>query len=262
MSFRLSPGLRLRYEVDGPPNAPALVLANSIGTSLGLWDAQVAALAPHLHVIRYDARGHGQSEVPNGDYSLDQLGTDLVCLLDELRLASAHVCGISLGGLTAQWVALTHPERVQRLVLANTAARIGTAEGWTARIDLVRSGGMAAVHEVALARFFSARLRAENMEVVDRVGAMLDATSVMGYVGCCAALRDADLRDVVHSIRASTLVIAGGLDVSTPVSDAEYLKARIPTSDLVVLEQAGHLSNLEMPEVFSQEVLTFLMRPS
>jgi 3-oxoadipate enol-lactonase len=223
-----------------------------------MWDEQAAALGRSFRVVRYDTRGHGRSGPPAGPASLEQLGRDLLALLDHQGIARAHLCGLSLGGLTAQWLAIHHPERVGRLILANTAARIGTAEGWAARIAAVSAGGMAAVSEAVIGRFFSPAFRAAAPVAVARYAAMLEATDPAGYRACCAALRDADLRPTVDRITAPTLIIAGGLDAATTPAQADELHAAIPASRLVQIAGAAHLSNVEAPDRFSRAVAGFL----
>jgi 3-oxoadipate enol-lactonase len=195
--------------------------------------------------------------VPTAPASIERLGRDLLGLLDHLGIARAHICGLSMGGLTAQWLALHHPGRVERAVFANTAARIGTAEGWEARIAAVRAGGMAAIRDAVVERFFSPAFRAERPEVVGRYAAALEATDPVGYTACCAALRDADLRPAVGAIRAPTLIIAGGLDEATTPAQAEELRAAIPGARLLVLDGAAHLSNVERPGRFSAALAGF-----
>src|SRR3954469_20197225 len=160
-------GIRLAYQLDGPADAPMLLLSNSLGTDLRMWEPQVAALASELRLLRYDTRGHGQADAPPGPYTLERLGLDALALLDGLGIERAHVCGLSLGGLTALWLAIHHPDRVDRAVFANTAARIGLAETWSARIAAVEAGGMAAIRDAVLTRFLSADFRARDPKMAD-----------------------------------------------------------------------------------------------
>lgn len=242
---------RLHYRVDGPDAAPAVLLINSLGTTLDLWTAQVDAWSPHLRVIRYDTRGHGRSGVPPGEYSLDDLGKDAVRILDAVGIESAHVCGISLGGLTAMWLGVRHAARVRSLILANTAARVGTPERWAERIVKVRNEGMTAVANMITAAWFSPAFRQREPAIVARFHEMVATTNPDGYAGCCAALRDADLRDEIGRIRSFALVIAGDQDASTTVADAQAISFAIPGSTLVTLP-AAHLSNVECAESFSR----------
>ena len=242
---------RLHYRVDGPVGAPAVLLINSLGTTTELWSAQVAAWSPHLRVIRYDTRGHGRSGVPPGEYTLDQLGDDAIRVLDAVGVEAAHVCGISLGGLTAMWLGVRHARRVRGLVVANTAARIGTAERWADRIAKVRNEGMTAVASMMMPGWFSPAFRHREPAAVARCHEMIATTSPDGYAGCCAALRDADLRAEIGRIHAHTLVIAGDQDGSTTVADAEAVASAIRGLTLVTLESA-HLTNVECAAAFSR----------
>ncbi|HEX7980843.1 MAG TPA: 3-oxoadipate enol-lactonase [Gemmatimonadaceae bacterium] len=251
-------GLGIAYRVDGPESADALVLVNSLGTDLSLWDPQMEELTRHFRVIRYDCRGHGASDVPLGPTSIDHLGADLVALLDCLNLERAHLCGLSLGGFIALWVAAYHRERVACAVFANTAARIGSTESWDERMRAVRAGGMAAISETVVGRFLGAPFRAAHPDVTRRIIDMVEATPADGYLAVCAALRDADLRDVVSRIRAPSLIIAGELDQSTPLRQSEELHTAIASSELVVLPDAAHLTNVEQAEKFTPLVTTFL----
>jgi 3-oxoadipate enol-lactonase len=255
METTSSDGARINYSVDGPAGAPAVLFSNSLGTNLTMWDPQVEALAGTFRIVRYDTRGHGASEVPQPPYVINQLAQDALAVLDSADVERAHVCGLSLGGVTAMWLAVHHPERVGRLVLANTAARIGNDDFWQARIATVETGGMAGLREQVLARFFSERFLDEQPETVERIAGGLEATDSAGYIGACLALRDADLRSEVRSIRAQTLIIAGEVDAATPPELSEQLNALMPGSRLIVIPGAGHLSNLEAPDEFS-EVLT------
>lgn len=251
-------GVGLNVRVDGPADAPALILSNSLGTDLSMWEPQMPALRERFRVVRYDLRGHGASDVPPGPISIDRLGQDAVDLFDALGIERAHVCGLSIGGLVSTWLAARRPDRVDRAVIAAVAARIGTQELWQDRAEAVRSGGMAAVVDAVLVRFFSERFRGERPDVVARVGQVLAATPPEGYAAACLALRDADLREEVAGIAAPTLVVVGREDPATPVAEADWLHARIPGSELVVLEDAGHLCNLEQPELFTDAVVGFL----
>jgi 3-oxoadipate enol-lactonase len=254
----LDDDVRLAYRVDGDEALPALVLVNSLGTDLRMWEPQVATLSRHFRIVRFDMRGHGQSEVSDGAYPLDRLGRDLLGLLDHLQIVQAHICGISLGGLVAQWVAIHHPERVRRAIFANTAARIGSVESWTARIDAVRSGGMAAIRETVVARFLSPAFRTTHPEVGQALGNTLEAINPIGYIAACGALRDADLRPMVSTIRVPVQILAGELDGSTPPAQAAELHAAISASQLVVFPATAHLSNLEQAEAFNACVIEFL----
>ncbi len=259
MNYFTSSGVRLANQVDGPDDAPTLVLVNSVGTNLHMWDAQVARLSHALRIVRYDARGHGASDVPAGPYTLEQFGLDLLALLDELRIEQANICGLSLGGITALWLAIEYPHRVARAVFANTAARIGTTESWDARIEAVRGGGMAAIRDMVLARFLSANFRQQHPETAHQIGDMIEATNPIGYINACMALRDADLRARIHEIRTPSLILGGALDESTPPAQSHELHNIISGSQLRIFDEVAHLSNVERPDEFSEYVLSFLM---
>lgn len=246
--------MRLHVEVDGPADAPAVVLLPSLGSDHTMWQPQVADLACDHRVLRVDPRGHGGSPAPPGPYDLADLGADVVEAADDHGVDRFHLVGVSLGGLTALWVAIHHPDRVRTLVAANTAARVGTAEGWQARIDAVRDHGLAGIRDDVLARFFADGFAARDPATHAEAQATFARADDDGYVGCCAALSTADLRGDVHRITAPTLVVAGEHDVATPVEDAAWLRDHVPGADLVVLEGAAHLSNLERPTAFTRAV--------
>jgi 3-oxoadipate enol-lactonase len=250
-------GGRIRYLDEGPPGAPALLLSNSLGTTLDLWRAQVGPWSRRWRVIRYDTRGHGGSPAEPGEWTLDRLGRDALAVLDASGAARAHVCGLSLGGLTAMWLALNAPERVGKLVLANTAARIGTAASWERRMEEVRALGMEAIAESGLrTRWFTPGFD-HGSPAAAATRAMIAGCPPQGYLGCCAALRDADLDDALSSIAAPTLVVVGSRDPVTPPPQGERLRDRIPGARLVALD-AAHLSNIEQADAFASAVLEFL----
>jgi 3-oxoadipate enol-lactonase len=250
-------GCRLAYAVDGPEGAPAVLLLNSLGTTMEMWDPQRDAFARAWRVIRCDTRGHGRSDAPPGPYTLDQLGRDALAVLDAAGADRAHVCGISMGGMMAMWLGLHAPGRVGRLVLANTGARVGTAEGWADRMARVRASGMETVADAVLGRFFTEAFRERHPDTTARFRATLAACPPEGYAACCEALRDADLREDVNRIDAATLVVTGTDDAATPPASAEFLRERIPGARLVTLD-AAHLSNVERAEAFNAAVLDFL----
>lgn len=251
-------GVWLRTRIDGPPEAPALLLCNSLGTDLTLWDDQVAAWAASRRVVRFDQRGHGASEAPPAPYEVSRLGRDALTVLDAHEIEVADVCGISLGGLVALWLAAAAPERVRRLVLADTATRIGTEEAWQTRAEMVRHDGMDAVVDMVLARFFSRTFLQTASPVVERVARILRQTAVEGYIGSCEALASADLRELAARVRATTLVIVGGVDEATAPAEARELSQLLPDARLVEIEAVGHLANLEAPDIFAEHVADFV----
>ncbi len=253
----LGDGCTIAFRLDGPEGAPVLMLSNSLGTNLALWDAQVAPFAARHRLLRYDSRGHGRSDAPPGAYSTDRLGRDAVELLDALGLDRVHFCGLSQGGMVGQWLAVRHPERLGRLVLADTAAYMGPPAAWQQRIDTALREGMAPIADAALARWFTPGFRAAQPATVARLREMLLTTPPHGYAGCCAAIRDMDLRPTASRIACPTLLVTGRHDPSTPPERAEELARAIPGARILVLE-AAHLSNVEQPEAFASGVLQFL----
>ena len=240
-----------------------VVLVHAIGCDHRMWDSLAAALSPRYRVVRVDVRGHGQSPVPAGEYSLDALADDVLAVLDALKIDKAHWVGLSMGGMIGQAFAINHRERLGRLVLANTSSWYGP-EGpkmWDARAKAVREGGMAAIAELVMQRYFSDDFRASHPDVVARSKERVLATPAKGYVSCCAAIRDLDFTRDLPSVHARTLVIAGGFDVGTPVAMSEAIATKIPGSQLAVIPRAAHLSAVEAPDEFNSLVRNFLAAP-
>jgi 3-oxoadipate enol-lactonase len=247
----------LNVRVDGPAGAPWLVLSNSLGSSLSMWEPQVAAFSREYRVLRYDTRGHGRSSVPARPYTIDQLGLDVLGLLDAFGVERAHFCGLSMGGSTGMWLAVHAPQRIGRLVLCNTTPWLGPAATMNARIATMLGDGMPTMVEAILERWFTAEFRARDPLAVDRVRQELLATPVAGYVGCCEAIRDMDQRATLAQIAAPTLVIAGTFDPApTPAAAREWASA-IPHARFVELP-AAHLSNIGAATAFNDAVLAFL----
>ncbi|MEY3720074.1 MAG: 3-oxoadipate enol-lactonase [Pseudomonadota bacterium] len=258
MSFLDTGTGKLCYEIEGPDNAPVLVLSNSLGTTMDMWLPQLPALTEHFRVMRYDTRGHGQSEVTTGPYSIAQLGRDVVALLDGLNIPSAHFCGLSMGGMTGIWLGVNAPDRIGRLVLCNTSAAIGVPEVWNARIAKVKQDGMESIIDGVLERWFTADFLVHATAQVERVRQMLRNTSAEGYVANCAAVRDMDQRSELSRITAPTLVIGGRHDKATPPEHGELIARAIPGAKYVELN-AAHLSNWEVAQAFTQQLLSFLL---
>ena len=251
-------GTRLAYRFDGAPDKPVLLLSNSIGTDLHMWDATVPRLTEHFHVLRYDARGHGASDAPSGAYSMDRLGRDVVELLDALGIQRVHMLGLSLGGIVAQWLAIHVPERIDRLVLSNTAAHIGPTQYFDQAIaELRQAPDMQATTETFLRNWFPARMLEANDPTVEPFRRALLATPREGIIGGWAAVRDADLRRTITLIAHPTLVIAGRHDTVTSAHHGEEIAAAIPGAQLRLLDTV-HLANVEQPEAFLEAVLHFL----
>jgi 3-oxoadipate enol-lactonase len=249
--------VRLHVRTDGDPARPCVVLSNSLGTDLSMWDPQAAVLASDYHVVRYDTRGHGLSGRGAAPVTLERLGRDVIGLLDALAVPRAHFCGISMGGMTGQWLGIHAPQRLDKLVLANTAARIGTHEGWTARAAQVRAGGMDGVADGAAARWFTPAFGARSPGLVEAMLVRLREQDRQGYAACCDALAQADLRADIAAIRCPTLVIAGRADPVTTVADARMLAETIANAVLAEVD-ASHISNIEAEHPFSEHLRRFL----
>ncbi len=249
--------MELAYRVDGPPGGPALLLVNSIGTDLRMWEPQVVAFSDRYRVVRYDYPGHGDSRRPSGAQTVAGLAGHALSLLDQLRIERTHVCGISLGGMVAMELAARHAHRVDRAVFAATAPRIGTEDLWGARISAALMGGMHVIRAGTIDRFLSARTRARHPERVAALREIMETASAEGYAAACTALRDADLEGMLAEIHVPSLVIAGARDESTPLDQLERLQASIGGSELSVLD-AAHLVNVEQPDEFNERVLRFL----
>jgi 3-oxoadipate enol-lactonase len=251
----------IHYELAGPDDAPVLVLSHALGTDLTLWDQQVEVLRGSFRIIRFDTRGHGKSAAPREPYTLSLLAFDIVTLLDELGVSRVHFCGVSMGGLIGQYLAVHHPERIASLVLSNTAAKIGNSEKWDRRIELVAEAGMSAVFEEVLNGWFSAPFRDLHPPIVDSLAGVLKATAPEGYIGCCQALRDADLRQHLERVKSPTLVIAGTEDQAIPMASAQFLQEKIPDSQLIQL-RCAHLACAEAAAEFTDELNRFLRKQS
>lgn len=249
-------GTELFYDLTGPSGAPVVAFSNSIGTTLELWDTQVAALSDRYRVLRYDTRGHGRSPVVGGRTTMEDLADDLAGLLDALDVERAHVVGLSLGGMTAQSFAVRHPDRLRGLVLMGTSAHLPT--GWDERAALVREKGMGAIVDAVLARWFTPPFLREHPERVAPLRERFLAVPAEGYAACCGAIRDMDLRESNAVIAARTLLIAGADDPATPPAMMEEMRVRIPDAELVVLPRAAHIMNVERPETVNRYLAAFL----
>ncbi len=257
MSFADLGDCRIYYRLNDVNGGPLLVLSNSLGTDMSMWDAQAHVFSQSYRVLQYDTRGHGKSSVPRGPYSVQQLAEDVIRLLNFLKEPDAFFCGLSLGGLTGMWLGLHYPDRFRKLVLCNTAARIGTRELWNSRIEAVRNGGMQAIAASVVARWFTSDFGSAQPEIVHSFEQLLSMTSSDGYIGCCEAIRDADLRSSISAIRVPTVIVAGTYDPATIPVEAHYLAENIFGSQYIELP-AAHLSNVECSATFTQEVSRFL----
>jgi 3-oxoadipate enol-lactonase len=257
MPFLDANGARLHYRIEGRENAPWLLLSNSLGTTLDMWEPQMPALLEKFRILRYDTRGHGESSTPPGPYTIGQLGGDVLALMDGLKIERAHFCGLSMGGMTGIWLGIHAASRIDLLALCNTSPRIGPPEAWDARIAKVNAEGMASIVSVVIERWFTDTYVQRAPQQVEKVRNMLLATSPAGYTANCAAVRDMDQRDAVPSISRPTLVIAGTHDKSTPAQDGKLLAERIAGARFVELD-AAHLSNWETADGFTAALIEFL----
>jgi 3-oxoadipate enol-lactonase/4-carboxymuconolactone decarboxylase len=253
-------GIQLFYDLTGPAEAPVVAFSNSLGTTLEMWDAQVRALASRYRCLRYDTRGHGRSPAAHGPLTIDALADDLAGLLDALGIETAHVVGLSLGGMSAQAFAVRYPQRTESLVLMATSAHLPPPEAWDQRVQLVLAHGMAAVVDTVVARWFTADTLALSPEIVQLVRDRFLEIDPRGYAACCVAVRDMDLRAKIGAIEAQTLVVAGEDDPVTPLEMAEDMVSRIPGAELTVVPEAAHLLAVEQPDAVSELLATFLAR--
>jgi 3-oxoadipate enol-lactonase len=257
LSFLNIGGIVHHYLVEGAKDKPVLVFCNSLGSDLRIWDGIVPHLIANFSIIRYDKRGHGLSEAPAPPYSLDDLALDLVGLLDRLEIKDAAVCGLSVGGLIAQRLALSYPERVRALVLCDTGMRIGSFDSWEERIATVRQSGLTSWVKPSMERWFSAGFRERQNVDVCGYANMLLRMSVQGYIGTCYALRDADLTALASTISKPTLVLCGDQDIATPPELGQELARAIPGARFSLILGAAHLSCVERPEAMARQMLQF-----
>ena len=247
----------INYQTFGDASKPALVFSNSLGTNYGMWQKQFNVFKENFFVICYDTRGHGSSSSPQGPYTLEQLGQDVVNLLDHLNVAKASFCGISMGGLTGQWLAINKPERFNHVIVCNTAAKIGQEAAWLDRAKLVREQGLQPIASTAASRWFTDPFIQSQAAVVENLSNDLAAGSAEGYASCCEALAKADVREQLKDITVPVLVIAGKQDPVTTVADGQFMVDRIPNAKLFEID-ASHISNVEKPEDFNQAVNAFI----
>lgn len=254
-------GLRLHWQEDGDPSGAPLVFANSLGTDLRVWDAVLPLLPAGLRIIRYDMRGHGLSDAPDGDYFMGDLVGDVAGLLDHLGLRQTVFVGLSIGGVVAQGLAAERPDLVRAMVLSNTAAKIGTEASWRDRIGSVRAGGIASIADGVLEKWFPKRFHIDQPDQLALWRNMLVRTPLDGYVGCCAALAATDLRDSTAALRLPTLAIAGSLDGSTPPDLVRETADSIEGSRFAIIGNTGHIPCVDAPGMVGQILAEFLRTP-
>ena len=248
---------QINYQTFGDAANPALIFSNSLGTNFKMWQPQIDFFQQDFFVICYDTRGHGASSAPQGPYSIDQLGQDVVNLLDHLNVEKAAFCGISMGGLTGQWLAIHRPERFNQVVVCNTAAKIGQEQAWNDHAALVREQGLQPIASTAASRWFTEPFIQSNATVVNNLQNDLAAGSAEGYASCCEALAKADVREQLKDITVPVLVVAGQQDPVTTVVDGQFMVERIANSQLFEIN-ASHISNVELPNEFNQAVKQFI----
>ena len=245
-------------EVEGPQAGPVLMLSNSLGTNLHMWDDQASAWSRHFRLVRYDRRGHGKSSVPKGPYPMERLGRDVLAVLDSLGIAKINWCGLSMGGMVGQWLGANAPNRIDKLVLSNTSSYFADKTMWEGRLKTVREKGLAAIVDANMERWFIKDFRERNPQAIARMREMFLTTKPDGYIGCGEGIRDMDHRSLLGKIAAPTLVIAGKHDPATTLEANEYIRQHIPGAKLTVLETA-HIANVEQPQLYADTVLKFLL---
>jgi 3-oxoadipate enol-lactonase len=252
-------GMAINVEIEGRSDAPSLMFSNSLGTNLHMWDDQAKALSKHFRVIRYDQRGHGKSAAPEGPYSIERLGRDVLAILNALEIKQTHFCGLSMGGMTGMWLARHAPDRFDKLVLSNTAPKSQTPDSWNTRIRTVLTKGIGAVADTVLGIWFTKEFRERAPQTIARMREMMVSNNSKGYCGCCSAIRDMDQRWFVSEIKLPTLIIAGKQDNATPLSASEFLASRIAGARLISLD-AGHISNVEQKDAYTAALEKFLLK--
>jgi 3-oxoadipate enol-lactonase len=257
MPFADLPKVRLHYAFTGPAAAPALIFSNSLGTTFSMWDAQAPAFEKRFRLLRYDMRGHGQSSAPPPPYAVSDLASDVLALADLLDIRQFNFCGLSIGGMTGMSLAVQAPERLCKLVLCNTAPKIGGSEFWNARIQTVETKGMKEVAGAVTARWFTPAFQVSSPDKVASAIRVLESLDPQGYMGGCTAVRDFDFREDVSKIRTPTLVVSGTHDPAATPADGRSLSEQIPGARYIELN-TSHLSNIEDPAHFNETVLSFL----
>jgi 3-oxoadipate enol-lactonase len=250
-------GCLLNISVEGRDGSPTLMLSNSLGCTMQMWEPQMKALSRVFRVICYDRRGHGKSSVPPAPYSIERFGRDVLAILDDLDIDKVHFCGLSMGGMVGQWLGANAPERLDKIILSNTACYYPDPTNWLNRIKAVKEGGIAAVADTVIAGWLTADFREREPQIAANMKTMLLATPVKGYLACCEALSTLDQRALLPKIKSQTMVIAGQHDMATPVAAGEFIRSQSPGASLTILD-AAHISNVEQPHAFTGAVIGFL----
>ncbi len=252
-----SNGCPIHVEVEGPEGAPVLIMSNSLGTTLHMWDGQAGPFTKHFRLVRFDRRGHGKSGLPKGPYSMEMLGRDVLAIMDALGVKKANWCGLSMGGMEGMWLGANAPERFERMVLSNTSSYFADKQGWNDRLALVREKGVPAFAAPNMERWFTKGFRERDPQAIAAMQAMFAATPLEGYLACGEAVRDMDHRDLLPRVKVPTLVIIGRHDPATTPDAGEYVRTHIPGAEHFMID-AAHISNIEQPEQFNGAVLGFL----
>ena len=251
-------GCNIHVEVEGPERAPVLMLSNSLGTNLHMWDDQVEPFTKNFRLVRYDRRGHGRSDVPKGPYSMERLGRDALAIIDALGFDKINWCGLSMGGMVGMWLGGHAPQRLHKLILSNTSSYFPDKTVWNDRIKLVREKGLREIVDANMERWFTKAFRQRSPQSVARIREMFLATHPDGYIACGECVRDMDHRPLLAKITAPTLVIAGRHDPATTLEAGEFIAEHVPNAQLVILESA-HLANVELPQLYADAVTDFLL---
>ena len=259
--IKVDDGCIIHAELEGPERAPVLMLSNSLGTNLHMWDEQTGPLTRHFRLVRYDRRGHGKSNAPKGPYTMERLGRDVLGVLDGLGIQKINWCGLSMGGMVGMWLGANAGNRIDKLILSNTSAHFPDPTVWDARIKMVRDVGLAGIVDANMERWFTKGFRERASQTMAKMREMFVATNIEGYIGCGEAIRDMDHRPLLPRITTPTLVIAGRHDPATTLEAGEYIKDHVPGARIAVLE-AAHISNLEQPQAYAETMLGFLLGTS
>jgi 3-oxoadipate enol-lactonase len=254
-----SNGCPIHYEVEGPESKPVLMFCNSLGTTLHMWDGQMPAVTQHFRVVRYDRRGHGKSGVPAGPYNMEMLGRDVLAVLDAAKIEKTNWCGLSMGGMVGMWMGANAPQRVDKLILSNTSAYFENKQIWNDRIAVVKEKGLGAIVGGTLERWFTKDFREHEPQKVKTIADMFLATKPEGFIGCGEAVRDMDHREMIKSIKAPTMVIAGRQDAGTTVEMGELVRKNIPGASMTLFD-AAHIANVECQHDYTDAVLGFLQQ--
>jgi 3-oxoadipate enol-lactonase len=250
-------GCIIHAELEGPENAPVLMLSNSLGTTLHMWDDQVAPFTKHFRLLRYDRRGHGKSGAPKGPYSMERLGRDVIAVLDGLNIRKINWCGLSMGGMVGQWLGANAPERIEKLILSNTNFHYADKGPWNDRIKFVREKGLAQLVDPNMERWFTKGFRERAPHAIAHMKEIFLSTNPEGYIACCEAIRDMDFTASNPRIAAPTLVIVGSQDPATPPAAGEAIAKQIKGAKLVALD-AAHIANIEQPKIYAETIINFL----